>query len=112
MAGKQGSYTFKGSDAARARALAKARRTPKFTIGEVVLDAFGDIGAIDGIYADLRAVEEAGVIGDAAEWRRGLDVKPRTPVTGIHYSLVYGHGTGIAGERDLKRAPAGAVSRP
>ena len=87
-------------------------RRPKFALGEVVIDASGDIGAIDSIYADLQAVENAGVIGDVASWRRGLDIRPKTPVGGIWYGLVYGHGAGCAGELDLRRAPVGSASKP
>ncbi len=106
------SYKFRGSDAARARALSRTPRRPKFGLGEVVIDAHGEIGAIDAIYADLQAVEDAGVIDDVGEWRRELESRPKTPARGIWYGLVYGHGAGIAGELDLRRAPAGAASRP
>ncbi len=105
-------YTFRGSDSARVRALAKTPRRPKFALGEVVLDAFGDIGAIDAIYADMRAVEDSGQITDVDEWLKRLAVKPRTPKTGIWYSIAYGEGQGIAGELDLRRAPDGAASKP
>ena len=105
-------YGFKGSDASRARAIAKMVRRPKFALGEVVVDAFGDIGAIDSIFADLRAVEDSGQITDVREWLRDLEIRPKTSVTGIWYGLVYGHGAGIAGELDIRRAPAGAVSNP
>ena len=105
-------FKFLGGDAPRARALARSPLRPKFALGTVVVDPHGDIGAIDSIYADLRAVEDAGQIGNAAAWRRELEIRPKTPVTGIWYGLVYGHGAGVVGELDLRRARAGAVSRP
>lgn len=105
-------YKFRGSDATRARALARSPRRPKFGLGEVVVDPHGDIGAIDAIYADLQAVEDSGQIDNAAEWRRGLSIKPKTPISGIWYALVYGHGAGVAGELDLRRARVGASSKP
>ncbi len=64
-------HTFIGSDASRARKLAARPRKPKFALGEVVIDPHGDIGAIDAIYADLLAVEEAGVIDDVKDWLVG-----------------------------------------
>jgi len=103
-------HVFTGSDAARARALSRKPRKPKFALGEVVIDPYGDIAAIDGIFADLRAVEDAGLIDDAADWRAEQDKRPKTPASGIWYSLVFGHGAGIGGERDLKKAPAGSKS--
>lgn len=105
-------YTFKGSDASRARALARKPKRPKFALGQVVIDPYGDIAAIDAIYADLQAAEDAGVIDDAREWVRAQDKRPRTPASGIWYSLVFGHGAGLGGERDLKIAPRGAKSNP
>lgn len=103
-------YTFIGSDAARARALARKPRKPKFALGEVVIDRYGDIAAIDAIFADLQAVEDAGLVDDAAGWRAAQEKKPSTPNTGIWYSLVFGHGAGVGGEQDLKKAPRGAKS--
>src|SRR5438094_10012113 len=105
-------YTFRGSDAPRARALWKARRKPKFALGDVVLDGHGDIAAIDAIFADFQAVDDTGQLGNAADWLRRQKIKPKTPKTGVWYSLVYGFGTGVAGELDLKRAPDGASSKP
>jgi len=102
-------FSFIGSDAARARALAKQPRRPKFALGDVVLDVYGDIAAIDGVFADLRAVIDSGAIDN--DWIRRQDIKPKTPASGIWYSLVFGHGAGIAGERDLKKAPPGSRSR-
>jgi hypothetical protein len=102
-------FTFVGSDAPRARALAKTPRRPKFALGDVVQDVYGDIAAIDGVFADLRAVIDAGVIDD--DWIGRQEKRPKTPASGIWYSLVFGHGSGVAGERDLKKAPAGARSR-
>jgi hypothetical protein len=109
---KQRRYTFRGSDAARARALAKRTRRPKFAFGDVVIDAWGDIAAIEAIYADLQSVEDAGILGDAAAWKRGLSKKAKTPNGGLWYVLAYGHGQGVAGEDDLARAPDGAASNP
>ena len=103
-------YRFRGSDAARARALAKTPRKPKFALGDVLLDAFGDIGAVEAIYADIRAAADAGLIDDVDNWLRRLEVRPKTPKSGIWYALAYGHGQGLAGELDLKRAPTGAKS--
>lgn len=103
-------FTFVGSDASRARALARKPRKPKFALGDVVIDPHGDIAAIDAIFADMAAVEDAGLVDDAAEWRAAQEKRPKTPTSGIWYSLVYGHGAGIGGERDLKLAPAGARS--
>ena len=103
-------FTFIGSDAARARALARKPRKPKFALGQVVIDPHGDIAAIDAIYADLQAVEDAGLVDDAQQWRAQLEKKPKTPSGGIWYSLVYGYGAGIGGESDLKKAPPGAKS--
>src|SRR5436190_14227302 len=96
--------TFKGSDAGRARALARKPRRPKFALGQVVVDSYGDVAAIDAIYADIQAAEDAGVITDAREWLAAQEKRPRTPRSGIWYSLVFGHGTGLAGELDLVRA--------
>lgn len=96
-------HSFKGTDAARARALARKIKRPKFGLGQVVIDVHGDVAAIDAIYADLRAAEDAGVIDSA--WLRTQQKRPRTPKTGIWYSLVFGHGAGLAGELDLRRAP-------
>jgi hypothetical protein len=105
-------YTFLGSDAARARTLARKPRKPKFALGDVVVDVYGDIAAIDAIYADLQAVEDAGVLNNAAEWLATQQKRPKTPKHGIWYSLVFGHGAGVGGERDLKKAPAGSKSSP
>lgn len=102
-------FTFVGSDAARARALAKTPRRPKFKLGDVVIDVYGDIAAIDGVFADLRAVKDAGMID--SDWIGRQSIKPKTPASGIWYSLVFGHGAGVAGERDLKKAPAGSRSK-
>ena len=109
---KRPAYKFTGSDAARARALAGKPRKPKFALGEVVLDAFGDIGAVEAIYADMRAVEDAGLVSDAAEWRKRLAVKAKTSNSGIFYAIACGEGQGVAGEDDLKKAPAGSSSKP
>ena len=105
-------YTFRGSDAGRARSLARRPRKPKFALGDVVIDVYGDIAAIDAVYADMQAVEDAGVIDDANRWLAAQEKRPKTPKSGIWYSLVFGHGAGVAGERDLRRAPAGAKSQP
>jgi hypothetical protein len=105
-------FTFVGSDAARAKALSRKPRAPKFALGAVVMDVYGDIAAIDGIYADLRAAEDAGIVEDAAAWLAEQEKKPKTPVTGIWYTLVFGHGAGLAGEKDLKLAPPGSKSNP
>jgi len=69
-----------------------------------VIDQHGDHGAIDAIYADLVAVADAGLI-ELPDWLTRQEIKPQTPRTGIWYSLVYGEGTGVAGELDLKRPP-------
>ena len=106
------SFSFVGSDAPRARALSRRVRKPRFGLGEVMRDGYGDIGAIDGIYADLRAVEDVGLIDDASAWRTAQDKRPKTPANGIWYSLVFGHGAGVAGEQDLVKAPAGSRSAP
>lgn len=101
-------YTFKGSDAARARALARKIKRPKFALGQVVID----LAAIDAIYADLQAAEDAGVIDDAKAWLRVQQKRPRTKANEVWYSLVFGHGAGLGGQRDLKIAPRGAKSNP
>lgn len=105
-------FTFVGSDAARAKALSRKPRTPKFAIGVVVMDAYGDIAAVEGIFADLRAVEDAGIVEDAAAWLAKQEKKPKTATNGTWYTLVYGHGAGLAGEKDLKLAPPGSKSNP
>lgn len=105
-------YTFKGLDASRARALAKKPKRPKFALGQVVIDPYGDIAAIDAIYADLQAAEDAGVIDDVKAWLREQDKRPRTKPNEVWYSVVFGHGAGLGGERDLKIAPRGAKSNP
>jgi hypothetical protein len=107
---KRRRFTFRGSDAARARALARTPRRPRFALGDVVLDAFGDIAAVEAIYADMQAVVDAGLVDDPATWRKGLEVRPKTANNGLSYALAYGHGQGVAGELDLRLAPDGAAS--
>src|SRR5690349_13690187 len=93
---------FKGPNAARAKALAAKKRKPKFALGQVVQDPWGEIGAIDAIYADLSSAEDAGVIDDAKKWLAGLEKRPKTAATGVWYSVVQGEGAGLFGELDLR----------
>ena len=95
---------FKGSNAARAKQLAAKRKKPKFALGQVVEDPYGDIGAIDAAFADLQSAEEAGIVDDADAWLKGLEKKPKTPRTGVWYSIVFGDGAGLCGELDLRPA--------
>ncbi len=93
--------SLKGTDAKRARALAASVKKPKFALGQLVRDPHGEIGAIDAAYADLAAAEDAGVIDDAKDFLSAQEIRPKTPRTGVWYSLVLGHGSVLCGELDL-----------
>ena len=94
-----------GSDAPRARALAKRPRAPKFKLGELVIDPYDDLGAIEAIYADMQAVEDAGLVNNVDDWLRRQEKKPKTKKSGIWYAVALGEGQGVFGELDLRRAP-------
>lgn len=101
----------KGPDAARVKALSRRPRRAKYALGALVREPHGDVGAIDAIYADLQAAEEAGVIEDAAEWLAEQERRPRTSSAGIWYSVVLGSGNALVGERDLAIAKPKAQGR-
>lgn len=93
------------SDAARVRALAKNVRKPRFALGQLVVDPHGERGAIDAIYADLLAAEDAGVIDDAASFLKEQEKKPKSKKTDLWYSVICETGGNVlVGEADLRAA--------
>ena len=90
------------SNAVRVRQLSKRPVKPRFALGAKVKEPDGGIGAIDAAYADLEAAIEAGVVDD--DWYGGLDERPRTPKTGVWYSVVLPDGAVLVGELDLTKA--------
>lgn len=98
--------SLRGSDASRARVLARRVTRPKFALGQVVKDPYDELGVIDAIYADLEAAEDAGVVNDRHEWLRVQEIRPKTKPTEPWYSVILGEGNILCGERDLRRVAA------
>lgn len=90
------------SNSARVRQLSKKPVKPRFALGARVKEPDGGIGAIDAAFADLDAAIDAGVID--GEWYDALETRPRTPKTGVWYSVVLDDGAVVAGELDLTKA--------
>jgi hypothetical protein len=102
---------LRGPDLARARALAGRVTRARFALGQVVREPHGELGAIDAIYADLLAAEEAGVIDDGAAWLRMQEIRPRTGRRDPWYSVVLANGNALCGERDLRGVRASRKPR-
>jgi len=90
------------SNAVRVRQLSKRPVRPRFALGAKVKEPDGGIGAIDAAFADLEAAIDAGVVDE--DWFAGLDDRPRTPKSGVWYSVVLPDGAILAGELDLTKA--------
>src|SRR5688500_16945438 len=91
----------KGSNATRARALARSPRRPRFALGALVKDRYGEVGAISAAYADLEAAADGGAIDDPADWLKVQEQRPKTSRKGIWYTVVLGDGEVLCGEDDL-----------
>jgi hypothetical protein len=94
-----------GPNRQRVLKLASRVRRPKFRLGELVhnpRDPDRGAGAIDAIYMSLASAINSGVV--RSDWYAGLRLRPKTPRTGVWYSVVLGKGAILAGEDDLRRA--------
>jgi hypothetical protein len=95
------------SDARRVAALSKKVVRSKFALGALVVDPHDEVGAVDAIYADLTAAEDAGIIDDPKSWLAEQEKKSKTPASGLWYSVVCRTGGNVlVGEKDLKAAKA------
>jgi hypothetical protein len=103
---------LRGGNMARVRALAGRRAKPRFALGQIVREPFGDIGAIDAIYADLEAAEDLGIVGNRKEWLRAQERRPVTKATETWYSVVLSEGACLVGEHDLRRVDAPRARKP
>jgi hypothetical protein len=78
----------------------------------VVRERHGELGAIDAIYADLQAAEDAGVVSDQAAWLKVQEIRPKTRPTEPWYSVILASGNVLCGERDLSMAKPAPARKP
>jgi hypothetical protein len=77
--------------------------TQRFMLGERVREPHGEFGAIDTVYADLVAAEDARIVRPG--WYEDLSIRPKTPKNGIWYGVILPAGACLVGEEDLEEAP-------
>lgn len=88
---------------ARVAHLASHIRTPRYALGQLVREPYGEVGVVDTIYADLEAAHDKGFAGlNADAWYAAQRKRPKTPKTGIWYAVILASGAVLAGEDDLK----------
>jgi hypothetical protein len=77
----------------------KTYETSRFSIGDEVVEPYGERGRIDVIFADLDAAISSFVVKDG--WYEGQERPPKTPKTGFWYSVITARGACLVGEDDL-----------
>jgi hypothetical protein len=78
-------------------------RTQRFMLGERVREPHGECGAIDTVYADLVAAEDAFIVKPG--WYEDLSIRPKTPKNGFWYGVILPAGACLVGEDDLEETP-------
>ena len=76
-------------------------RTPKFKLGQRVIERYGSLGVIDVVYANFASAVNA--LAVPSGWYEMQTRPPKTPKSGFWYSVVLDEaGAVLAGEDDLE----------
>lgn len=78
------------------------KKTTRFGLGQRVRDGHGFVGTIDAVFVNLKAAIDCGIVN--REWLSQQEPRPKTPSSGIWYSIIGRRGAVLGGEKDIAAA--------